>query len=198
MKKIFFLVLSSFFLTSPLHAYKILYAEQYYKLFHTHFYQYPEDINENIYWLQEALKADFANPLNALADIKTKEEWERYRYLFKMHVNLKLTNLYLTLGSKYDKREAYFYNAPWKDENLKSLKIAEGYYKNASYYWDQAKEWESKIEFSWTPLEKIANWEDEAFRIRSGGLDYEKIIESHLARLKKVRGDFMAMDEKTY
>jgi hypothetical protein len=59
----------------------------------------------------------------------------KYRYLFTMHLNLKLVEEYLALGSKWDKRNAYFYNAPWKDQNLESLKTAETCYKTAEHYW---------------------------------------------------------------
>ena len=99
-------------------AYRVLYAEQYYKLYHLHFYQYPDDTMENIFYLERALQADFANPLYALARVDTRDQWAQYRTLFKMHVNLKLVELYLALGVKYDKQVAYFYNAPWREQNL--------------------------------------------------------------------------------
>jgi len=55
-------------------SYRVLYAEQYYRLYHQHFYQYPEDTLENIHYLEDALKADFANPLYALARIASHNE----------------------------------------------------------------------------------------------------------------------------
>lgn len=171
-------------------AYKILYAEQFYRLFHNHFYQYPQDINENIWYLEQALKSDFANPLNALARIETKKEWEKYRYLFNMHVNLKIIEQYRLLGSKYDKQVFYFYNTPWKEDNLKSLQIAEANYNKALYYWKEAKKWASKASGIWVNLEEIQNWEDESYRILSGDLNYQKIMERDLLRLDKVRSEF--------
>ena len=179
-------------------AYRVLYAEQYYRLYHLHFYQYPDDTLENIYYLEQALKADFANPLYALARIENQRQWAQYRMLFKMHVNLKLVELYLTLGSKYDKRTAYFYNAPWKEQNLDSLQKAEQAYRTALGYWaealGQAVQWR-RLEFN---LEAIQKWEDEWKRILVGELDYRQIIESHLDRLQRVRRAFQAMDENTY
>ena len=44
-------------------AYRIIYREQLYELHHRQLYNYPLDIAENIYWLELALRADFANPL---------------------------------------------------------------------------------------------------------------------------------------
>ncbi|MCK4542264.1 MAG: hypothetical protein KAU17_08525 [Spirochaetales bacterium] len=198
MKRVLSLLILLTFLASPLYSYKILYAEQFYKLFHTHFYQYPEDLNENIWYLEQALKSDFVNPQNALARIENPDEWEKYRYLFYMHVNLKLLEQFRLLGSKYDKRVAYFYNYPWKHQNLDSLRYAESYYQAALYYWEQALYWSEKASGLPYYLEEIQNWHDEHYRIRTGDLDYKKFISMDLDRLRKVRADFEAMDESTY
>jgi hypothetical protein len=179
-------------------AYRILYAEQYYKLYHLHFYQYPDDSMENIYYLERALEADFANPLYALAHIETREQWAQYRTLFKMHVNLKLVELYLTLGSKYDKQVASFYNAPWRKQNLESLELAERMYRLAIGYWEEARGWAFRLPRMYFNLEEIQTWEDERTRILGGELDYGRIIDSHLRRLGGVRRQFEAMDENTY
>ena len=58
-------------------AYYVQYKEQYYKLYHLHYIQYPDDTMENIYWLEQAMKADFANPLYALALIENQTPWEK-------------------------------------------------------------------------------------------------------------------------
>ena len=182
-------------------AYYVQYKEQYYKLFHAHYIQYPDDTMENIYWLEKAIAADFANPLYALALIENETQWEKYRSLFMMHAHLKLIEQYLLLGSKWDKRNAYFYNAPWKEQNLESLETAETCYRAALSYWQTAKEWSEKAgagRFRFIHLERVQFWEDEAFRIAEGSLDYERIIGRELARLEKVRVTFEAMDDKTY
>ena len=183
---------------TELHSYRVLYAEQFYRLYHIHFYMYPNDYLENIYYLEQALRADFANPLNALAVIKNKEEWERYRYLFRMHVSVKLVELYLGLASKYDKREAYFFNAPWQRENLRSLEVAEETYKYARVYWDEAVKWNEFIDESWITLENIQHWEDQSYRIRENKLNYGAIIDRHLERVSRVKQKFLEMDETTY
>lgn len=180
------------------YAYKILYAEQFYKLYHQHFYQAPDDTMENIFYLERALKADFCNPLYALAKINNKKEWEKYRYLFKMHVNLLMIKSYLTLGSKWDKRIAYFYNEPWKRQNLESLDTAEELYRLALYYWKEAQKWSKKAIRLPFHMEQIQNWHDENYRIAVGELDYADIIQEQLDRVAKVRKTFEAMDENTY
>jgi hypothetical protein len=190
------IILSSAFI--PLNAYFVTYKEQYYRLYHLHYIQYPDDTMENIYWLEKAMKADFCNPLYALALIENETQYEKYRYLFNMHINLKLIEQYLFLGNKWNKRHAYFYNAPWKKQNLESLETAETCYRTALYYWDAALEWAEKARerrFYFIVLPRVQFWEDEAHRIENGELDYKKIITRELAMLQKVRERFEAMPD---
>jgi len=180
----------------PLNGYYVTYKEQYYRLFHLHYIQYPDDTMENIYWLEKAQKADFANPLYALALIENETQYEKYRYLFHMHINIKLIEQYLFLGNKWNKRNAYFYNAPWKEQNLESLETAETCFRTALYYWNEAKEWAAKAQagrFRYINLQKVQFWEDEAFRMEDGSLDYGKTIKRELDLLQKVREKFQAM-----
>ncbi|MDR2597733.1 MAG: hypothetical protein LBC76_10510 [Treponema sp.] len=181
----------------PVNGYFVTYKEQYYKLFHVHYIQYPDDSMENIYWLEKAMKADFANPLYALTLIENEIQWEKYCYLFNMHINIKLIEQYLFLGNKWNKRNAYFYNAPWKDQNLESLETAETCFRTALYYWDEAVAWAQKANerrFRWIDLQKIQFWEDEALRIENGKLNYAKTIKRELDLLQKVREKFEAME----
>ena len=198
MRKTASLILLFLLCTTGLFAYKVLYAEQFYRLYHLHFYQYPDDTMENIYYLEQALKSDFANPLYALARIENEEQWAQYRTLFRMHVNLKLVDLYLTLGSKYDKMTAFFYNAPWREQNLESLDLAEQAYRVALRYWQEARSQAARLPWLYHNLEEIQNWEDERTRIWNGDLDYGEIIGTHLQRLQRVRQQFLNMDQNTY
>ncbi|MFP4011405.1 MAG: hypothetical protein ACLFUM_06860 [Spirochaetaceae bacterium] len=200
MKRLFplVLVLALVFVDST-PAYRLIYKEQLYRLYHVHFYQYPQRIAENVRWLQMALDADFANPLNALAEIEDETEWRRYRRLFMMHVNLKLVELHLRWASKYNKDTAYFYNAPWRRQNLESLERAESLFNVALVYWEESRRWsEEAWELSHVHLEEIEAWSDENHRIETGDLDYDAIIGRHLDRLEEVRAAFQAMDENTY
>jgi len=182
-------------------SYAITYKEQYYKLYHIHYQQYPDDVMENIYWLERAVAADFANPQYALARITDKTDWEKYRYLFMMHVNLKLIEQHMRLGRTWDKKIAYFYDAPWKEEYLRNLETAESCYRAGLYYWTEARLWAEKAnqqKFRFLCLKDIQNWEDECWRIDRGELNYETILNRELARLQKVKETFLAMDENTY
>jgi hypothetical protein len=181
------------------HADRLIYREQLYELHHRQLYNYPLDIAENIHWLELALRADFANPLNALARIEDEREWAKYRDLFTMHLNLKLVELYLLWATGYYKFDAYFYNYPWRDQNLESLETSEQLMEWALIYWDQALIYVQRAGgYPWLYLEEVQFWEDELFRIQNGDLDYRRIIQRHLERLYDVRADFEAMDESTY
>jgi hypothetical protein len=200
-KKILFLFLIGLIVSSPLSAYKILYAEQFYELYHNHLYQYPDDSAENIYYLGMALRSDFANPLNALAEIKNEKEWEKYRYLFYMHVNLRIIDSYIKMGSKFDRQQAYFYNAPWQQANIDSLKKARECYTYAVNFWDDAIEWSNKASdarFAWMFIEDIQYWEDENYRIQEGDLNYGAMLQRQLDRVDRIIAEFEAMDANTY
>jgi hypothetical protein len=199
MKRVFLSISLFLAVLGQASTYDVYFKEQFYKLYHQHYIAYPEDSIENIYWLERAQKADFCNPLYALAKIEDPKHWEKYRYLFSMHLDLKLIEQHLRLGSKFDKQVAYFYNAPWKDQNLESLKSAESCYKAALAYWAEAKAFALKARaIRFTELPEVQNWMDEAYRIDTGELNYEKIVGDELARLAKVRADFQAMDSSTY
>jgi len=179
-----------FLLVASMPADKVVYAEQWYMLYHQHLYQYPDDSLEMIGYLTKALTSDFANPLYALARVHDKTEYKRYRDLFRMHVNLKIIEQYLHIGSKFDKFEVYFYNreGPWKNAICDSLKTAEWAYKTALTYWKAAQDWSQEAyKLRHIHLPEIQFWEDENYRIESGDLDYKRIIEKQLKRLAQTR-----------
>ena len=196
-----FFILLMFFQGLPLNAYYVTFKEQWYRIFHVHLNQYPDEILENIYYLEKALTADFANPLFAIALIENEVQWEKYRYLFMMHVNIKLAEQYLRLGSKWNKRNAYFYNAPWRETNLEALETAEACFYSALYYWQEAVQWSERVlerRFRFIILPRVQFWEDEATRIERNTLNYERTIRRELRLLQQVREEFEAMDENTY
>jgi hypothetical protein len=182
----------------PLSSTRLLYAEDFYELFYERFLMYPEHIKQNISFLELALESDFRNPLYALAKIEKREQYPKYIYLFKMHVNLLIVREYRKLALKYNKLDAYFYNYPWKDENLKSLVIAEEIINIAFYYWNEAVKWSDLANAEFHFYTELQNWEDENYRIQNGELDYDFILNRDLKKLYEVREAFQAMNEDTY
>ena len=187
--------------TAPAFGYQLVYKEQLYPLIHYQLNMYPQNWAENIHWLNLALRADFANPLYALAKIKTPTQWEFYRYLFMMHLNLMMVQQYLGWGAEFDKFHAYFYNYPWKQENLDSLNKAEALFKYALNFWTAAKKWSdlaAAAKFRWMSLNGIEYWQDESYKIQTGSLNFKTIIDGHIKHLDTVRKAFQAMTSKTY
>lgn len=198
------LLLAAVFFSIPVSqavSYMLKFKEDWYRLYHVHYQQYPDDCIENIYWLEKALQADFANPLYAKIKISNEKEWEKYRYLFQMHINLKMTEQHLRLGRTYDKKVAYFYDAPWKDEYLRNLEKAVSCYKASLSYWTEALQWAEKANapgFKFLFMTEMQNWEDERERIKTGELDYGKMLSREIGRVEKVKADFLAMESKNY
>ena len=179
----------------------VKFKEDWYRLYHVHYQQYPDDCIENIYWLEKAVQADFCNPLYANAKIETEKQWEKYRYLFQMHLNLKLIEQHLRLGRTYDKKVAYFYDAPWKDEYIRNLEKALSCYQAGLYYWKEAQLWAEKAnvkEFNFLFITDLQNWEDEREKIKTGTLNYGRMLEREIERVKNVCDTFIAMDSKSY
>ncbi|MCR5765481.1 MAG: hypothetical protein K6G09_05835 [Treponema sp.] len=203
MKKFKFLfIFTIVFLFFPLqkaNAYMVKYKEDFYKLYHVHYQQYPDDCMENIYWLEKAVQADFCNPQFVDFKITNEKEWEKYRYLFQMHLNLKLIEQHLRLGRIYDKKCIYFYDAPWKDEYLRNMEKALSCYKAGLYYWQETKVWYEKADapsFNWLFITDKQNWEDERERIKTGELNYEKMLNREIERLEKNIQELNQMDKK--
>ncbi len=198
------LLLAAAFFSIPVSqaiSYMVKFKEDWYRLYHVHYQQYPDDCIENIYWLEKALQADFANPLYARVKISNEKEWEKYRYLFQMHINLKLIEQHLRLGRTYDKKVAYFYDAPWKDEYLRNLEKAVSCYKASLSYWTETLQWAEKANapgFKFLFMTEMQNWEDERERIKTGELDYGKMLSREISRVEKVKADFLAMESKNY
>ena len=192
------LCLLLFSAAAPPDAHAVTFKEQFYRLFRMHLTRSPENFVENIFWLERALKADFANPMFALARIETEIQWELYRYLFMMHLNVKLVEQYLFLGNMWNKRRAYFFNAPWRDQNLESLEIAENTFRAALYYWEAAQRWAELARdrrFRFVELPRVQFWVDSAYRIEIGELNYGRTIRRELANIERVREQFRAMPD---
>jgi hypothetical protein len=182
----------------PASAYVVQYKEEFYKLYHVHYSQAPDDTIENIYWLEPRRRGGFLQSLYALGKIDNEKDWEKYRYLFMMHVNLKLVEQHLRLGHKCTSRSPIFIT-PMESANLDSIKTAEICYKTGLYYWNEAKIGR-KGKYQGIPvpvLDDLQSWEDERERIATGDLNYD----GRFPRTRPPRqgsGDLLAMDQNTY
>ncbi|WP_024655040.1 hypothetical protein [Borrelia hispanica] len=172
---------------------KFFYAEQWYVIFNENMKKKPDNYKRNIFFLQNALKYPFGNPNYSLSQIKTKEAWNKYKLLFKMHVNLLLVKQHLYLGNLFDTRNVYFYKTTKKDGILKNLNQAIIFYKMAASYYKKALTYHKQLEkYKFIKIQGngITNWEDEYYRIEIKELNYYDIINRELTRIEKTKEFF--------
>ncbi|SCW26365.1 hypothetical protein SAMN02983004_00052 [Borreliella japonica] len=172
---------------------KFYYAEQWYVIFNTQMKRNPENYKKNIFFLQKALKYPFGNPKYSLTRIETKEQWTKYKLLFKMHVNLLLVKQNLYLGDLFDTRNSYFFKTPEKNEIILNLEKSEKLYKMAINYYDEALKYHKNLEkYEFVKLENdgITNWENEYHKISLKEFNYYDIIKKELLRIAETKAFF--------
>lgn len=160
------------------------YLEDYYLLFGMKLYYNENSLRKNIEMLKTGLNCKFRHPSKALVNVETENEYLKYRKLMFMHINIMIMRNYLKIGSRYDKRNIKFYDAEFAKDINDSLDIAKKMYEEAIPYWNEAKrlaEESSRIKIT----TKLSNIESERFRIITGDLDFNKIINTHMARVDK-------------
>lgn len=171
---------------------KFYYAEQWYVIFNSQMKKNLKTIKKYIF-LQKALKYPFGNPKYSLTKIETKEQWEKYKLLFKMHVNLLLVRQNLHLGDLFDTRNLYFFKTPEKDGIISNLEKSKKLYKLAINYYSEALKYHKKLEnYTTVKLENdgITNWEDEYHKISLKELNYYDIIKKELLRIDETKAFF--------
>ncbi|BDU62525.1 hypothetical protein BOFE_00650 [Candidatus Borrelia fainii] len=153
----------------------------------------PNSYKKNIFFLQNALKCPFGNPNYSLSKVETREEWDKYKLLFKMHVNLLLVKQHLYLGDLFDTRYTYFYKTPKKKGILENLNKSTIFYKIAADYYTEALKYHKQLQkYKFTKMKSdgITNWEDEYHRIETKELNYYDIIKRELTRIEQTKKFF--------
>ncbi|UPA18246.1 hypothetical protein bpuCAU1_000810 [Borrelia puertoricensis] len=172
---------------------KFFYAEQWYVIFNEQMKKNPNNYKRNIFFLQNALKYPFGNPNYSLSKIETREEWDKYKLLFKMHVNLLLVKQHLYLGDLFDTKHTYFYKTPKKKGILANLNKSTKFYKIATDYYTEALKYHKQLQkYKFTKMQSdgITNWEDEYHRIETKELNYYDIIARELTRIEQTKKFF--------
>jgi hypothetical protein len=168
--------------------YKVVphYLEDYYELYGMKQYYNENSLRKNIERMKAALGSRFRHPSEALTKIETEEEYLKYRNLMFMHLNMLIMRDHMKIAVRYDKRKVYFYSADFAREILESLDIAEKTYREALPYWQEAKKYALRA----SEIKVTADLgfiESERTSIVRGEIDFEKIINGHLARLDSNR-----------
>ena len=168
---------------------KLKYFEEFYRLYYFTSYYDNNHLRRNIFWLQQTLKKKFSPPIQALVISTNEKQYLRYQRLMKMHVNYLLTKNYVFLAAYFDKHNPVFFNKKYKKQNLKSLSIAEKYYKIAIIYWQETmKHYQSADEIKKkTELTFIENF---FYRIKYEKFNYANIINRKIIKIEEKKKYF--------
>ncbi len=179
----------------PIHE-KIHYKEDFFRLYNEWLYADEDSISRNIYFLEMAYVVPFDHPIKALAPITDEIQYERYKNLLMMHICTLLTKGYIDYGYLYMKEHIYFYNAEYKKDYLDGYDIAEYYFKHARNYWDQAVGFADAADNIKSLKPDLPHMEDELYRIKSGSLDYYKVVNNLFERINKNRQILASIPDK--
>ena len=166
---------------TPGAARRLYYAEEFY-LYVMNLYHTNPNLERNVRFMQWALDAPFDNPVRSLALIRTENDFERYKLLFKLHVNMLIIDSTLQLARRFDKEHVYFFNLWWAQSLKESFTFARYNYETSLNYWDEVLKYAVALDKLPGRL-NLEAWEDEYESIRSGEFDYAKIVAKHLAKL---------------
>jgi len=168
------------------------YLEDYYELYGFKQYYNENSLRKNIERLKTALQCKFRHPSRALVKIESEKEYYKYRNLMFMHLNILIMRNYMRIASSYDQQKISFYSAPFAKDITDSLEFAEKYYNEALPYWDEAVKY-AAVASSVKITTDLGFIESERKSIMKGDLDFKKIINGHIAKLKKKRDKLSAM-----
>ncbi|PNV76690.1 hypothetical protein [Leptospira inadai] len=169
-----------------LHKWEPKFLEDYYELYGLKLHYKENELRRNIFFLKAGLNRRFRHPRNALCPVKNEEEYHKYRLLLFMHINLQIMRSYMRIASQFDKRHLYFYNLDFAHELKQSFEVADGFYKEAIPYWENALKYADEASENDSDLD-LGTMETERFEIITGKLDFGKIISDHRSRLTKKR-----------
>jgi hypothetical protein len=192
-----FLFITFFGFSAPT---KLIFIEQYYKLYESNLYSTAADHKRNVFWLENALKMPNIHPSMAIVITNTWEEYVKYKLLLRFHINFLLTKEYVDWGWEYDKQDVVFYNMEWAEKIKSSFEIARTRYLAAKIYWEETKKWSKEaaaqnVHIGWEQIEDL-NW-----KIDNSQFDYsyDEVIAARLKdlddKIKKI-DDYMKNGKK--
>ncbi len=141
-------------------------------------------LKENIYLLLQALAHKFRHPSRALCAIENSDSYHKYRLMMFMQIHVLLMRMFLRLGSFYEPGKLHFYQMDFADSLENSLQTAHRYYEQALPLWKRAQNY-AQLSGAYPFTLDLSTIESTAFQIQKGKLDYGRIIERHLERVRK-------------
>ncbi len=198
MQKFYILFLAFFFISNVLFSdlkdygfkplrEKIKYKEDFFRIYNVWLYKDLDSISRNIFFLELAYVVDFDHPIKALVPITNDIQYERYKNILMMHITLMLTKEYIDYAYMYVKENIYFFNEEFFKDYLDGYDIAEHFLKCAKGYWNEAINYAMKADSIRGFRVSLEYMEDELYRIKTGDLNYDKIINNLMGRINKNR-----------
>ena len=158
------------------------YLEDYYELYGMKEYYNENSLRMNIQRLKTGLESKFRHPSEALVPTENDEEYQKYRNLLFMHLNLLIMRNTMTIAARYNLHKIKFYSRDFAKEISESMDIAKRTYEEAIPYWKEAVKYAknaSKIKIT-TGLGFI---ESERYSIVNNELDFDRIIRGHMKKI---------------
>ncbi len=184
----FFLI--TLFFADTAEARKLRYKEEFYNLYYLPQKYTTEDLARNLYWLQYARKAEFAPPIQALFVQEKADAYQKYKRLLNMHIGYLLSKNWVFSAARFDKHRPVFFNLDYSKDILESLKIAEGLYEIALAEWEYTvSQYEAAQSFG-TRTQGLEFLEQELYKIYTREIDYERVINRQLKKLRASRAYF--------
>lgn len=157
------------------------YLEDFYELYGLKQYYNENSLRKNIERMKIALTCKFRHPSESLAKTDSEKEYQKYRHMMFMHINMLLLRDHLTIAGLYDKHQMKYYNLDFAKDISESIEIAEKFYRDAIPYWKEAVK-HAKAASRIKITTDLGYMENERYRIISGDLDYDKIINGFLRK----------------
>ncbi len=180
-------------------ARKLRYKEDFFRLYNRWLYADEDSISRNIFFLELAFAVPFDNPIKALVPITSKKQYEKYKDLLMMQISMLLTKQYLILGNYYMKEKIYFFNREFFKDYLLGFDVAELRYKEGLDYWHYALKYAKKadaihgVHMDLRFWGKNFDYDDLLYKIKTGEINYNKVIQQRLARVRKNRNYILSI-----
>ncbi|NPV01782.1 MAG: hypothetical protein HPY53_10420 [Brevinematales bacterium] len=169
------------------------YKEQFVGLFDQWLYSDQDNISRNISFLEYAYCVPFDNPIKALVPVTNENQYRKYQNLLMMHICRLLTQAYIDYGYYFFQEHIQFYNHEYLKLYLDGYEIAEFYFGEARKYWNLAIGYAQQADavkgyhLNFDIYGYHFDLEDEMYKMKTGMLDYYKVIDNLMMRLDKNR-----------
>ncbi len=172
---------------------KIRYKEDFFRLYNQWLYSDMDSVSRNIFFLELAYSVPNDHPIRAITYITNEIQYERYKDLLMTHICRLLTQEYINYGYLYMKEHIFFFNKEFKKEYLDGYDIAEFYFTQARKYWDQAIGFAQAADGIKGYRTDLENMEDEVYRMKTGDLNYYKVIDNLFVRINRNRSEIQRL-----